>query len=484
MAEIDHFLNVTPVCVLYFFYGLAFLFLGISIVVKDKTKSELRLAKHLWLLAGFGFAHGAHEWLELYLLFEGRHLTEHQLFFVNTFIVFAVVLSFFFLLQFGLSLIRFIDSKPLKWLKAVPSILFVLWLIYLFGQGVKRDFPSFESADFFARNTLGVIGGLTTAFGLMTYSREARSINAYASKSLYYAGVVFLFYTIFTGTISSRTMISYFSLPIEALRGISAILIACFIIKGLTIFDAEKSNKLENQFKLLAQSEKLASLGHLAAGIAHEINNPLTNVSLNIQTLKNRIAGITSDAGILQKLDAVERNVDRASAIAKELLQFSRQRESEFVLVNINETITSALTLMGYKLNNVTLRKKLSVIPDVMGDPLRLEQVFINILSNAVESMPDGGDIDILTSIEGAFIKIEISDTGSGISDKNILKAFDPFFTTKDVGEGTGLGLSICYGIINQHNGNIEIANQTGKGTTVTIKLPASEGNEKNTGSR
>jgi len=481
MAEIDHFLNATPVCLLYFFYGLAFLFLGISIVVKDKSTSELRLAKYLWLLAGFGFVHGAHEWLELYLLFEGRRLTEYQLFFVNTFILFAVVLSFFFLLQFGLSLIRFIDSKPLKWLKAVPSILFVLWLFYLFSQGIKRDFPSFEGAEFFARNTLGVIGGLITAFGLITYSRETKEINAYASKNLYYAGVVFLFYTIFTGTISSHTVIPYFSLPIEALRGISAVLITCFIIKGLTLFDAEKSNRLENQLKLLAQSEKLASLGQLAAGIAHEINNPLTNASLNIQTLKNSIA---SDAVVLQKLNAIERNVDRASAIAKELLQFSRYRESEFAPVNINDSITSAMSLIGFRLGNITVRKKLSVIPDVMGDPLRLEQAFINILSNAVESMPDGGDIDILTSIEGAFIKIEISDTGSGISDKNILKAFDPFFTTKDVGEGTGLGLSICYGIIKQHNGIIEIANNTGKGTTVTVKLPAMEQNEENTGSR
>jgi signal transduction histidine kinase len=472
MFELNLFANIPPFCLLYFFYGLAFFFLGLAIAIKEIKGSELKLAECIWLLAGFGFTHGAHEWLELYLLLQGQYISVSEMFWVKLITVFTVVLSFFFLLQFGLALISYTDNKRLRWLKGIPAILLLIWFLYLWNHGFSMDISFFEKADIRARNTFGLAGGIVTAYGLMRYSTEVRRLSLSVSRNLFYAGITFVFYSIFAGIVASYSVLPYLSIPVEVLRGLSAVLIACFLIKALNIFDIETRKKIEQQLKRLAQSEKLISLGQLAAGIAHEINNPLTNVSLNIQILRNRLMNSITDKDILQKLEAVEMNVDRASTIAKELLQFSRQRESEFIPLNINNVITNATTLLRFRFDGVTIHQDLSDIPDVIGDPAKLEQVLINVLNNSVEAMPEGGDIFISASHGDGLVKIEITDTGIGIPEEHLSKVFDPFFTTKEVDRGTGLGLSICYGIINQHNGNIEISSTVGKGTTVTIKLP------------
>ena len=234
-----------------------------------------------------------------------------------------------------------------------------------------------------------------------------------------------------------------------------------------------KMAELEKACKIALHSERLASVGRLAAGIAHEINNPLTNASLNIEILKNKMSDLVMDGEILQKLDAVERNVDRASIIAKELLEFSRQRRPKFMPLNINNIITGVLMLMKHKFDNIQIVQDLSEMPQVTGDQVKLEQAFINILGNSVEAMPNGGSIAISTLCLEGQVVTEIADTGCGIPEGRMSKVFDPFFTTKEVGKGTGLGLSICYGIINQHNGTIDISSSVEKGTLVTIKLPA-----------
>ena len=233
--------------------------------------------------------------------------------------------------------------------------------------------------------------------------------------------------------------------------------------------DAERKKAVD----ALIRAGKLESVGRLAFGIAHEINNPLTNIALGVQILKNRC----SDTEILHELESIEKNIKKASMIAKELLQ-SRNEGPEFVNVNVNHILISTLVLMEYKLQSVEVHQELTEVPYVIGDPVKLEQVFINVIGNAIDAMPNGGDIYISSSHEYGTVSIEISDNGTGIADEDNQKLFDPFFTTKKVGEGSGLGLSICYGIIKQHNGIIEVSSIEEKGTTVTIKLPVQEGHE------
>jgi two-component system NtrC family sensor kinase len=482
----DIFSHITLIYLLYLFYGAAFLFLGVSIAAKNMKGSDLKLADILWLLGTFGFLHGACEWLELGRLIEGKNLLFHQLVAEKIVGVLLALISFVFLLQFGISLIYKLDNKRTGWLRVIPPLLFLIWILHCWLYGIQSvstvvdPIILLQQAEIGARHTFGFTGALLTAYGLFAYSREARQLSPSVSKKLSYAGCTFFFYAVFAGAISTRYFIPEVPIPIELLRGISACFITYFIVNALNIFDIETRKKIEQQSRRLVQSEKLASLGQLAAGIAHEINNPLTNASLGIQTLKKRFGSQSTGQDVVGKLDAVERNIDRASLIAQELLLFSRQREYTLIPENINTVIQSTLTLLQYKLKAVTVDKELGEIPKVMCDPGKLQQVFINVLSNSVEAMADSGTITISTATQGNMVIVKIRDTGIGVETENISKVFDPFFSTKEIGSGTGLGLYLCYGIICQHNGTIEIASEWGKGTEVTIRIPSGGTYEKN----
>jgi signal transduction histidine kinase len=271
----------------------------------------------------------------------------------------------------------------------------------------------------------------------------------------------------------------------QLIIGSSTIIVfVTIILLGAVIFSSFKAKRANLDRKraehALTNASKLESVGRLAFGIAHEINNPLTNVSLGVQILKNRVG----DNEVLRELESIEKNIEKASVIAKELLQFSRSDESMFINVDIIGTIKSTLILLEHRLRNVKVHLGLSDIPRVPGDPVKLEQVFINIIRNSVDALPDGGDIHISSSRKKGFVTVEVSDNGAGIADEDKQKLFEPFFTTKEVGRGSGLGLSICYSIIKQHNGHIEISSVAGKGTTVTIRLPVWEGHEQGSHSR
>src|SRR5512135_296241 len=452
------FAHITPVYILYLIYGPAFLFLGVSIVTKEMKGSELKLADSLWLLGVFGFLHGFHEWMKLGQLIEGKNLSARQIISGEGISVILLVLSFLFLLQFGISLINGLDTKRVRWVRGIPAPLLLIWVLYVWHYGFHKegfhlDLELLRQVDVGARFTFGLVGGMLTAYSLIAYSREVRVLSPSAAKKLFSTGITFIFYAVFT----SSYPVPMLPIPVELLRGASAFLIACFIVKALNIFDVETRKKIERQMRRLVQIEKLTSLGQLAAGIAHEINNPLTNASLGIQTLKSRLRRNAFGEDVVEKLDAVERNIDRASSIAQELLQFSRQQETEFVPLNIDTVIQGALKLMQYKLSMVAIRKELEPVPEIMGDPGKLQQVFINVLANSVEAMPDGGTISIATSVQQEMVIVRIKDTGIGIEAENLSRVFDPFFSTKEIGSGTGLGLFICYGILKQHGGTIEV---------------------------
>jgi signal transduction histidine kinase len=421
----------------------------------------------------FGFTHGAHEWLELYDILEAKHLSSQELSTLALITAFMTVLSFFFLLRFGLSLIN-TTTRRIKSLKLMSAFLFTAWLIFLFHHGFSPSVDFLKDAELVGRNTFGLVGAFASAYGLMAYSREIKDLSQSGSRHLHYAGVVFIFYGVFAGVIHSHFLLPFIGVPVVVLRGFSAIFITYFIIKALNIFEVEERKKLAYDMLRHGQSEKLQSLGQLATGIAHEINNPLANATLGIQTARKRVMETDApDERVIEKLDAVEKNIDRASVIARELLQFSRQQPAEAVPFNVNDVVRGALTLMKYKLRDTIVHHDLGPVRNVTGDLGKMEQVIINILSNAVDAMPEGGNISIITEQQGDVVRMRISDTGDGIPQENLSRVFDPFFTTKETGTGTGLGLSICYGIVKQHQGTIEINSIVEQGTTVTVHLPA-----------
>ena len=222
----------------------------------------------------------------------------------------------------------------------------------------------------------------------------------------------------------------------------------------------------------IIQSEKLASIGRLSAGIAHEINNPLTGVLTFAHLLKQKEHNSEKD---LEDIDIIIRETTRVCEIVRGLLDFARQTPAQKGDINVNDILQQILKLIRRQKEfmNVAIEENYSNnIPIINGDKNQLQQVFLNILLNAGEAISKSGKITISTSSNENHILITIEDTGCGIKKEDLNKIFDPFYTSKPPGKGTGLGLSISYGIIQQHGGDIECESEPGKGTVFNILLP------------
>jgi signal transduction histidine kinase len=224
-------------------------------------------------------------------------------------------------------------------------------------------------------------------------------------------------------------------------------------------------------------TEKLASLGTLAAGVAHEINNPLAVILGFTDILLEKLPQDLQEYDILK---TIEKQATNAKRIVENLLSFVRHKEHKEQLVNINECIETVIDVMNntIAINNIEVKKNLQEkLPFVKGDAGELQQVFFNIINNAIYVMKGGGLLTISTRYDGEWVEICISDTGCGIPKEHRQRIFDPFFTTKEVGKGTGLGLWVSYNIIKKHNGIISFETKTKEeseetGTKFIIKLP------------
>jgi two-component system NtrC family sensor kinase len=234
----------------------------------------------------------------------------------------------------------------------------------------------------------------------------------------------------------------------------------------------ERSKKLKDMQDTLVQSEKMASLGRLAAGIAHEINNPLTSILINSHLIREKT---DSKSPIFENLNLITEETERCSNIVKGLLDFSRLNPQEKQFADINDVITTTLNILKNQaaFQNTHITTFLSNnLPPLEIDKDKIKQVFLNLMINSAEAMPDGGQLTVrsMLSEDNKYIKVEFADTGIGIPEKYLNKLFDPFFTTKS--GGTGLGLAISFGIINQHKGNIKVKSKPSQGSTFTISLP------------
>jgi two-component system NtrC family sensor kinase len=239
----------------------------------------------------------------------------------------------------------------------------------------------------------------------------------------------------------------------------------------------QKVKELEDTREQLIRSAKLASLGKLAAGIAHEINNPLAIV-LNYSHIMLR--RVEEGSPHRKSLETIIRNITRCSEIVKGLLDFSKEEKPLKKKININQLLKEILSLLENHalFFNIEIEMKLEeTLPEIMADPNQLQQAFLNIMVNAAESMREGGKLIIKTDVDRDyinFVRIEFTDTGCGIPPENMDKIFDPFFTTKE-NEGLGLGLAITYSIIQRHSGYIDVKSKLGIGSTFIVRLPMTE---------
>lgn len=254
----------------------------------------------------------------------------------------------------------------------------------------------------------------------------------------------------------------------------------------------KKTSEIMKAHEQLINAEKLASLGRMAAGVAHELNSPLTGIVTFGHLLMKRTPPERRED--IEDLQVIVEQAERCSKIIKGLLGFSRKTSSEKVYVNINALMESTISMVRNqaKFHNIKFRLDFDeAIPQVPTDPNQLQQVFINLLINAADAMNERGQVRIATRMAGdtpdglmrgypqaakKYIEIEFTDSGPGIPEEHLSKIFEPFFTTKPVGKGTGLGLAVSYGIIKKHGGNIFVKSEAGKGASFFVRLPVEDG--------
>jgi len=237
------------------------------------------------------------------------------------------------------------------------------------------------------------------------------------------------------------------------------------------IEDITEQVRLEEQLKL---SDKMASMGLLAAGVAHEVNTPLTGISSFTQMLREKTE---ADDPRIPLLEKIESQTSRASKIVNGLLNLAKPGRTDAAgPVDLNVVIDEVAALLEhqFKISNIQIRYELSSTPaTVQGVEFKLQQVFLNLFLNAKDAMPTGGDLSVTLRIENQQVVVEVADTGGGITSEELSRIYDPFFTTKVAGKGTGLGLSIAYGVVKEHNGSIQCESEPGQGARFTVTLPS-----------
>ncbi len=390
--------------------------------------------------------------------------------------IFALII-FWFLLSYLFDYTFFPKGK-MKWNNSLYNLIFIFDVLIL--TGVIHYLGTLEWIGF-SFYVFSII------FSNLIFSAQAGLLMT-TFIAVCYSGLVFLEYF---GWLPHRHLFSDFSLYhqggylISTLTGSLAMLYMTSYASG---FFANLLRRKNEELKLLHQqlfqSEKISSLGQISANILHEINNPLFTISGETEMLLRA----ESDSKKKESLEKIFNNTCRVSEITSRLLSFSRKQEPRKELTNINLILEEAISLLGFHIrcSSVELTKDLGVsLPRFYADPVQIQEVFFNIIINALQAMPKGGKLNIKTYLKRIESKdglkrkfkigqevatIEFSDTGTGIPQENLSKIFEPFFSTKE--NSTGLGLAICYKILQEHNGLIEAESKVGQGSTFSVFLP------------
>ncbi|QIZ77723.1 sensor histidine kinase [Ferrimonas lipolytica] len=448
----------------YLLYGLVFFTIGCVISFRNFKFSKLAIASALPALALFGFTHALHEWSDLYLNLVDIHQFSHLWVEIQVMRIVKLLVSFLALLWFAWQMLEILAAPHRRWLRyLIPSLL----LLYLVAAMVHWSIFPIERSLYLSvqltRGIFGLVGGGLAGIALIYYARELSCSNHQGAQAFAYSGISLLAYALAAGLLSSD-----WGIWVPIVRMLCALALLLSLLQALKLFDQEHQQQIEEQQRRVLRGEKLRAIGELASGVAHEIKTPLSYATLGCDLLEAQ-----SDLSEPQQrqLHRIRHGLERANHISQEVLHFARQSDSSPTNINLAKVVNSALALMQFRLKTFAVEVDVPAELDAIGDAIKVEEVIINLISNAIDASHDTHKIRIHAALYGQYVQIQIIDWGSGMTAAQLKQATNPFFTTKPQGKGTGLGLPICQQIIHQHQGEFLLSNSA-TGLTAQFTLP------------
>ncbi len=455
---------------IYLFYGLVFFSIGCVVVFRNFKYSQLKIAPILWALALFGFSHAFHEWSELYLLvFSGDipgkyHMMAEWLRLLKLFLSYASLMVFAWLL-FGIGskrLARFgHTSVALMFLAYLVTVIYYSHAIYLADN-------TFLEATFYTRLFLGFGSALLAAIGIALYGYNLMKEQHEYGSYFIATGVGLLCYGVLSGLVPTDL---HHSVPV--FRTLAGALILFTLFKALKVFDIEKELATEAKLKRAIEADKYKAIGHLAMGMAHEINNPLASSTLALDILQRKSPDL--DEQQLKYIERISLGIERASEISKELLAYARPATGNASIVSLPEVIKASIHLLSHKHHGHRINIDCDEGITIMGQKVKLEELLINLLTNAIDATQSGSDISIVASESEKHVMLSVEDWGTGMDSESQSRATELFYSTKPIGQGTGLGLAICEQIVTLHQGEMTIKSEFGHGTRVEMRFLRTE---------
>lgn len=452
---------------IYLVYGLAFFAIFFAIIFRDLSKSQITIASVLPTLAAFGLIHGLHEWSELYLVLFVDHYGQTTN--LEVFKVIKLFLSFVAMGAFAWQML------PLTYWRRVGLVkLCCIAVLLSFVVSLIARYPGEGFAEYIA-NTASQIRwifglGASGLAGMAVYSYALQLANDGhdASNPFKLTGVFLIIYGFCAGVLTVDL-----GLWVLFSRSLCAIAILTSLWSALHIFDTERHRQIEEALHNALQDQKLKELGELTSAVSHEIKTPLSSAMMSCDLLERQIV----DQPLLYKqLNRIRHGLERAADISQEVLNFAHHRPLVRQEVPLAQAINAAISLNQFRLENFELKCLLDESIMVSGDISLLEEVFSNLIGNAIDASGDKRLIEVRLYRDKMTAVVQITDFGEGMANDIAQKAFQPFFTTKPKGEGTGMGLALCKQIVHQHQGEITLNNRFHhnniQGLDVELRLP------------
>ncbi|MGF1735159.1 ATP-binding protein [Photobacterium satsumensis] len=451
------------VFIIYLIYGLAFFAIGFSITFRNLKFSRLQIATALPTLAVFGFIHGLHEWSELYLILHEKTLS--KVIPIEIFKVTKLWVSFLALGAFAWKMLEVVQWKHRQYVKSI-----IVGTIFIYSLFLINNYYSLPSNDFLFNSAnqirwiFGFGASLLSGYCLFIYGQQLN--NNQPDSGIWFQRTGF---SVVAYGIAAGLLLTSYGIWVPVVRTLCAVAISITLWRALMVFDLERLRQIKATLQQSLQHDKFKELGELTSAIAHEIKTPLSSAIVSCDLLERQLPSDNDNAH--RQLNRIRNGMEKAANISHEVLNYAHQRTPNYTNIDLAELVKDTLDMMSHRLAHFSITMSVPEKLSLEGDHTQVQELFINLLNNAIDACGVKGAITISANPMGEHILIRVTDNGPGMSDDILAAATKPFYTTKPAGKGTGLGLSICKQITSQHQGQLSFKN-TDNGLCVEIELP------------